>query len=93
MQSAMTGSRLHAILTVVGLLCSVAGGALTAHMAKSKILLNSAVMGTCSGIIGLLMAGLSNGQPLTASQLALTATTIPAAMVGGLLYRLLGQRR
>jgi hypothetical protein len=93
MQSAMTGPRLHAILTVVGLLCSVAGGALTAYMANSKVLLNAAVMGTCSGSIGLLMAELSNGQPLTASHLALSATTIPAAMAGGLLCRLLWQRR
>jgi hypothetical protein len=93
MQSAMTGPRLHVVLTVVGLLCSVAGGALTAYMAKSKILLNTAVMGTCSGIVGLLMTGLPSEQSLTASHLALTATTIPAAMAGGLLYRLLGQRR
>jgi hypothetical protein len=62
-------------------------------MAKSKVLLNTAVMGTCSGIVGLLMAGLPSEQALTASHLALIATTIPAAMAGGLVYRWLGQRR
>ena len=88
MQSAMSIQPLHTLLTVVGLLCSVAGGYLTAYLAKMEVLLNAAIMGTCSGIVGLLMASVSIGSPPTWSQLALTVTTVPAAMLGGLLCRL-----
>jgi hypothetical protein len=85
LQNTLSGQPIRTLLIVVGLLCSVAGGYLTSYMAKTKVLLNAAVMGTCSGLIGLLMASVSRAQLLTASHLALTATTIPAAMLGGLL--------
>jgi hypothetical protein len=88
MQTAMSIQPLHALLTVVGLLCSVAGGYLTAYVAKTAVLFNAAIMGICSGIVGLLMASVSIGSPPTWSQLALTATTVPAAMLGSLLCRL-----
>ena len=87
MQITMSEQRLYALFTVVGLLCSAAGGYLTAYVAKTKVLLNAAVMGTCSAIVGLLMASASSGSSLTWSYLALTATTIPVAMLGGLLGR------
>ena len=88
MQSAMSTQPLHALLTIVGLLCSVAGGYLTAYVAKKAALVNAAIMGTCSGTVGMLMASVSRGSSLTWSQLALTATTVPAAMLGGLLCHL-----
>jgi hypothetical protein len=88
----MSGGRLYALLTVVGLLCSVAGGYLTAYVARTKVLLNAAVMGMCSGIVGLLMASASSRSSLSWSFFALTATTIPAAALGGLLCHLARQR-
>ena len=87
MQNTMSEQRIYALLVVIGLLCSVAGGYLTAYLAKTKVLLNAAVMGTCSSIIGLLMASVSSGQSPTWSHLALTATTVPAALLGGILCR------
>ena len=86
-QYTLSGQGLYALLTVVGLLCSVAGGYLAAYVAKTAILLNAAVAGTCSGLVGLLIADVSSGHSPTWSQVALTATTIPAALLGGLLRR------
>ena len=68
-----------------------AGGYLTAYLAKTKVLLNAAIMGTCSGLVGLLMASVAAGHMLPWSQLALTGTTVPAALLGGILCRALRQ--
>ncbi len=92
-QIAMSGQRLHALLTVVGLLCSVAGGYLTAYVAKTRALVHAAVMGMGSGIVGLLMICFSTEFSPSLSQLAMTATTIPVAMLGGLLCRFAQPRR
>jgi hypothetical protein len=70
---------------------TMAGGYLTAYLARTKVLLNAAITGTCSGLVGLLMASISSGHILPWSQLALTATTVPAALRGGILCRALRQ--
>jgi hypothetical protein len=88
----MADPRIFVFLVVVGLLCSVAGGYLTARMAKTAVLLNAAVMGMCSASVGFLVDHVSGASAPAWSQLALMASTVPVAMLGGLLGRP-GRRR
>jgi len=92
LQGAFSGHWLDVLFSATGLLCSVAGGYLAAYMAKTAVLLNAAVTGTCSAIVGLLMLGGAGGSSPMWSQVALAAVTVPVAMLGGLLGRPARQR-
>jgi hypothetical protein len=91
MRSAMAAPSIFILTSLVGLLCSVAGGWLTAYLAKTRLLLNATVMGLCSGGIGLLLLGAAGGLGLP--EMALAVATVPAAMLGGQLAHLAAARR
>ncbi len=90
-ESVLAQPGITVLLSGVGLLCSVAGGFLTAYLAKTRRVLNSGVMGGCSTVFGLVMMA-SRGAPFTVDAVALAATSIPAALLGGLLASLLWRR-
>jgi hypothetical protein len=92
LQGAFSGRWLDVLFSATGLLCSVAGGYLAAYLAKTAVLLNAAVTGTCSAIVGFLVLGGAGGSSPMWSQVALAAVTVPVAMLGGLLGRPARQR-
>ncbi len=81
------------VSTVLGLLCTFAGGFVTALLARTTVLLNATVTGLCTGSVGLVMISIANRPALTWGQLALAAITVPVATLGGLAFYLVRGRR
>jgi hypothetical protein len=74
---------LSAVNITMGLLWSVAGGYFAGYLAKRRQVVNAALAGSCAASFGLASQAIATGVPITPWLLALTATTLPAAMLGG----------
>jgi hypothetical protein len=68
----------------VGLLCTLIGGFVTAHLARGAELRNAVVMGVASAGSGLALALTGTGGPPVWYLALGTALTVPAAVLGGL---------
>lgn len=93
LRAAMAEPSVFLLTSVVGLLCSLAGGLLTAHLAKTRLLLNATVMGLCSGVVGLFMLGAAGGGVPGWAEGASAMAAVPAALLGGQIGRLIAARR
>lgn len=76
---------LFGISLAIGLLCTISGGFLTAHIAKKLELKHAFVMGSLSAFTSLIVEGVQVQNEYQAMALLLT---IPAALLGGYLRRI-----
>lgn len=87
--SALVESRWVSALSItMGLLWSVAGGYLAGYLAKRRRVVHAVLAGVGSASFGLASQAVAGGLTVTPWLLGLTATTVPAAMLGGWLSSL-----
>lgn len=79
---------LSALGIAMGLLWSVAGGYLAGYLAKRRHLAHAVLAGVCAASFGLASQAISAAVTMTPWLLGLSATTLPAALLGGWLSSL-----